>query len=32
MNEKVIIQELESDKPLIQKIDSLIDKRFRDCH
>ena len=32
MNEKDIVKEYEFDKPLIQKIDSLIDNSIRDCH
>ena len=32
MNENVIVKEYEFDKPLIQKIDSLIDNSIRDCH
>ena len=32
MNENVIVEEYESDKPLIQKIDSLIDNCIRACH
>ena len=32
MNENVIDQEYEFNNPLIQKIDSLIDKSIRDCH
>ena len=32
MNEKVIVEKYESDQPLIQKIDSLIDNCIRDCH
>ena len=31
-NENVIVKEYEFDKPLIQKIDSIIDDFFRDCH
>ena len=30
--ENVIVKEYEFDKPLIQKIDSIIDKCIRDCH
>ena len=30
--EKVIVKEYEFDKPLIQKIDSIIDNCIRDCH
>ena len=30
--ENVIVKEYEIDKPLIQKIDSIIDKCIRDCH
>ena len=32
MNAIVIVREYEFDKPLIQKIDSLIDNCIRDCH
>ena len=32
MNEIVIVKEYEVDKPLIQKIDSIIDNCIRDCH
>ena len=32
MNENVIVKEYEFHKPLIQKIDSLIDDSIRDCH
>ena len=32
MNENVIVKEFEFDNPLIQKIDSLIDRSLRDCH
>ena len=32
MNEKVIVKEYEFDKPLIQNIDTIIDKCIRDCH
>ena len=32
MNENVIIKEYDFNKPLIQKIYSLIDKSIRDCH
>ena len=31
-NENVIVKEYEIDKPLIQKIDSIIDICVRDCH
>ena len=31
-NQLTIVKEYEFDKPLIQKIDSIIDKGFRDCH
>ena len=31
-NESVIVKEYEFDKPLIQKIDSIIDNCIRDCH
>ena len=31
MNENVIVKEYEFDKPLIQKIDSIIDDCIRDC-
>ena len=32
LNENVILKEYESDKPLVQKIDSIIHIRIRDCH
>ena len=32
MNENVIVKEFEFIKPLIHKIDSIIDKCIRDCH
>ena len=32
MKENVIVKEYEFDKPLIQKIDSIIDNCIRDCH
>ena len=32
MNENVILKEYEFDNPLIQKIDSVIDNCYRDCH
>ena len=32
MNENVIVKECDFKKPLIQKIDSLIDISIRDCH
>ena len=32
MNENVIVKESDFNKPLIQKIDSLIDNSIRDCH
>ena len=32
MNKNVIVKEYEFDKPLIQKIDSLIDNSMRNCH
>ena len=32
MNENVIVKQYEFDKPLIQKIDSIIDNCIRDCH
>ena len=32
MNENVIVKEYDFNKPLIQKIDSLIDNSIRDCH
>ena len=32
MNENDIVKEYEFDKPLIQKIDSIIDDCIRDCH
>ena len=32
MNENIIVKEYEFDKPLMQKIDSLIDSSIRDCH
>ena len=32
MNENVIVKAYEFDKPLIQKIDSIIDDCIRDCH
>ena len=31
-NQLIIVKEYEFDNPLIQKIDSLIDKSIRDCH
>ena len=31
-NENIIVEEYEFNKPLIQKIDSLIDNSRRDCH
>ena len=31
-NQLTIVEEYEFDKPPIQKIDSLIDNSFRDCH
>ena len=31
-NQLTIVEEYKFDKPLIQKIDSLIDKSIRDCH
>ena len=31
-NENVMFKEYEFDKPLFQKIDSLIDKSLRGCH
>ena len=31
MNENVIVKEYEFDKPLIQKVDSIIDECIRDC-
>ena len=31
-NQLTIVKEYEFDNPLIQKIDSIIDKSFRDCH
>ena len=31
-NQLTIVKEYEIDKPLIQKIDSMIDKCYRDCH
>ena len=31
-NQLTIVQEYEFDKPLIQKIDSILDKCYRDCH
>ena len=32
MNENILVKEYEFDKPLIQKIDSIIDDCIRDCH
>ena len=32
MNENVIVKKYEFDEPHIQKIDSIIDNCFRDCH
>ena len=32
MNENVFVKEYEFDKPLIQKIDSILDDCIRDCH
>ena len=32
MNENVIVEEYEFDKPLIRKIDFIVDICFRDCH
>ena len=32
MNKNVNVKEYEFEKPLIQKIDSLIDNSIRDCH
>ena len=32
MNESVIVKEYGFDKPLIQKLDSIIDNCIRDCH
>ena len=32
MKENVVVKEYETDKPLIQKIDSIIDNFIRDCH
>ena len=32
MNENVIVEEYQFNNPIIQKIDSLIDTCFRDCH
>ena len=32
MNEIVIVKEYDLNKPLIQKIDSLVDKSIRNCH
>ena len=32
MNENVIVKEYEFDKPLIRKIDFIVDICFRDCH
>ena len=31
-NQLTIVKEYEFDSPLIQKIDSIIDKCIRDCH
>ena len=31
-NQLAIVKEYEFDKPLIQKIDSIIDNCYRDCH
>ena len=31
-NQLTIVKEYEFDKPLIQKIDSIIDNCYRDCH
>ena len=32
VKENVVVKEYEIDKPLIQKIDSMIDNCIRDCH
>ena len=32
MNEIVIVKEYEFDKPLIQKIDSIVDNSLSECH
>ena len=32
LNENAIVKDYEFDKPLIQKIDSIIDDSLRDCH
>ena len=32
MNDNIIVKEYDFKNPLIQKIDSLIDKSIRDCH